>query len=86
MAAIHWLCRRSPKARSTTIPGSFALDGHDKIEVRNLDLDHPRLAGDDPTVVAIAANGEVADAPVPVFSRDDVTALATFIERHMELA
>ena len=64
----------------------YKRDSHDKIEVRNLDLDHPRLAGDDPTVVAIAANGEVADAPVPVFNRDDVTALATFIERHMELA
>ena len=45
----------------------YKRDSHDKIEVRNLDLDHPRLAGDDPTVVAIAANGAVADAPVPVF-------------------
>jgi molybdopterin-guanine dinucleotide biosynthesis protein B len=64
----------------------YKRDGHDKIEVRNLDLDHPKLAGEDPTVVAVAANGEIADAPVPVFSRDDVTALATFIERRMELA
>lgn len=63
----------------------YKRDTHDKIEVRNLDLAHPRLAGDDPTVVAIAANGQVADAPVPVFDRDDVTALARFIERHMRL-
>ena len=56
----------------------YKRDSHDKIEVRNLDLDHPQLAGDDPTVVAIAANGAVADAPVPVFDRDDVTALASF--------
>ena len=35
----------------------YKRDGHDKIEVRNLALDHPKLAGDDPTVVAIAANG-----------------------------
>ena len=64
----------------------YKRDSHDKIEVRNLDLDHPKLAGDDPTVVAIAANGAVADAPVPVFDRDDVTALASFIETHMGLA
>jgi molybdopterin-guanine dinucleotide biosynthesis protein B len=63
----------------------YKRDGHDKIEVRNLVLDHPKLAGDDPTVVAIAATGPVAAAPVPVYSRDDVDALATFIETHMRL-
>ena len=63
----------------------YKLDQHDKIEVRNLGLAHPQLAGDDPTVVAIAANGAVHGAPVPVFDRDDVTALASFIETHMGL-
>ncbi len=63
----------------------YKRDLHDKIEVRNLILDHPKLAGEDPTVVAIAATGSIADAPVPVFSRDDVTALAGFIEKHMGL-
>lgn len=63
----------------------YKRDGHDKIEVRNLDLAHPRLAGDDPTVVAVAANGAIDDAPVPVFDRDDVTALASFIEQHAGL-
>lgn len=63
----------------------YKRDGHDKIEVRNLELDHPTLAGDDPTVVAVAANGALADAPVPVFDRDDVTALAGFIEKHTGL-
>ncbi len=64
----------------------YKRDSHDKIEVRNLDLEHPPLAGEDPTVVAIAATGAVADAPVPVFSRDDVSALANFIAQHMGLA
>lgn len=64
----------------------YKRDSHDKIEVRNIDLAHPNLAGDDPTVVAVAANGAVADVPVPVFDRDDVTALAGFIEQHMRLA
>jgi molybdopterin-guanine dinucleotide biosynthesis protein B len=63
----------------------YKRDDHEKIEVRNLDLDHPKLAGDDPTIVAIAANGPVADAPVPVFSRDDVTNLAAFIVKHVGL-
>lgn len=63
----------------------YKRDGHDKIEVRNLGLSHPALAGDDPTVVAIAANGAVAGSPVPVFDRDDVAALADFVIRHMKL-
>ena len=63
----------------------YKRDGHDKIEVRNLALDHPKLAGDDPTVIAIATNGAVADAPVPVFDRDDVSALADFVVSHMRL-
>ena len=63
----------------------YKRDSHDKIEVRNLALDHPALAGDDPTVVAIAANGSVEGAPVPVFGRDNVTELAEFIVKHMGL-
>jgi molybdopterin-guanine dinucleotide biosynthesis adapter protein len=64
----------------------YKRDGHDKIEVRNIMLDHPPLAGDDKTIVAIAANGVIASPPVPVFDRDDVAALAAFIERHAGLA
>ena len=64
----------------------YKRDNHDKIEVRNLSLDHPNLAGDDPTIVAIAATGAIAGAPVPVFDRDDVSALSAFIVGHMKLA
>ncbi|MGB8312989.1 MAG: molybdopterin-guanine dinucleotide biosynthesis protein B [Aestuariivirga sp.] len=63
----------------------YKRDGHDKIEVRNLALDHPNLAGDDPTIVAIAATGAISGTPVPVFDRDDVSALSAFIISHMEL-
>lgn len=63
----------------------YKRDLHDKIEVRNLVLNHPALAGDDPTVVAIAANGYVGAGQVPVFDRDDVTALSDFIIKHMSL-
>jgi molybdopterin-guanine dinucleotide biosynthesis protein B len=64
----------------------YKRDSHDKIEVRNLALDHPELSGDDPTIIAIAANGRIDDAGVPVFDRDDVTALAAFIISHVRLA
>lgn len=64
----------------------YKRDTHDKIEVRNLALAHPKLAGEDPTIVAIAATGPIADAPVPVFDRDDVTALADFIIAHAGLS
>jgi molybdopterin-guanine dinucleotide biosynthesis protein B len=63
----------------------YKRDTHDKIEVRNLALQNPELAGDDPTIVAIAANGAVDNAPVPLFDRDDVSALASFIEQHTGL-
>jgi molybdopterin-guanine dinucleotide biosynthesis protein B len=63
----------------------YKRDSHHKIEVRNLELAHPKLAGDDPTVVAVAANGPVTGSPVPVFDRDDVTALASFVESHTGL-
>jgi molybdopterin-guanine dinucleotide biosynthesis adapter protein len=63
----------------------YKRDTHDKIEVRNLELNHPALAGDDPTVVAVAANGRVTNANVPVFDRDDVAALANFILAHSGL-
>ena len=62
----------------------YKRDSHPKIEARNVDLDHPQLAGGDPTVIAIAASGPVEDAPVPVFSRDDITALADFAMQHLE--
>ena len=63
----------------------YKRDTHDKIEVRNLDINHPVLAGADPSIVAIAANGGIANAAVPVFNRDDVSNLAQFIIKHVGL-
>ncbi len=63
----------------------YKRDAHDKIEVRNLELDHPALAETDPTIVAVAANGP-SMASVPVFDRDDVQALAQFIVTHVGLS
>ncbi len=57
----------------------YKRDGHDKIEVRNLDDDKPKLSNEDETIVAVAANGTVTDCPVPVYDRDNIFALADFI-------
>jgi N-acetylglutamate synthase-like GNAT family acetyltransferase len=43
------------------------------------------LANDDPTIVAVAANGVLTNTDVPVFDRDDVSALSQFIIRHCKL-
>jgi molybdopterin-guanine dinucleotide biosynthesis adapter protein len=64
----------------------YKRDSHDKIELRNLELNHPVLAGEDSTIIAIAANGEITDSTIPVFNRDDVAALATFIVQHTGLS
>ena len=63
----------------------YKRDSHDKIEVRDLSLSHPVLAGHDPTIVAIAATSPIENAPVPVFGRDDVEALCQFIISHCGL-
>ncbi len=63
----------------------YKRDTHDKIEVRNINLAHPALAGEDSTIVAVAANGKTS-APVPVFDRNDIQALATFIINHSGLS
>lgn len=58
----------------------FKTGGHPKIEVRRTEAgDHAPLPAS-ANVVAIAADHPVADAAVPVFSLDDVAAIADFVE------
>ena len=64
----------------------YKRESYPKIEVRDTALGHPELAPGDPTVIAIAASGEVASGTVPVFSRDDIPAIAEFIMVKLELA
>lgn len=64
----------------------YKWEKHPKIEVRNVTLAHPELAGKDSTVIAIAANGVIENSPVPVFDRENVTSIADFIVARMELA
>jgi molybdopterin-guanine dinucleotide biosynthesis protein MobB len=57
----------------------YKREGHAKIEVRRAGLDHPKLAGDDPTVVAIASDFAIADATVPVLDMNDIATVADFV-------
>lgn len=51
-----------------------------KIEARRItQLTKRPLADEDPRVIAIASDHDIADARVPVLSLDDVTAIADFI-------
>jgi molybdopterin-guanine dinucleotide biosynthesis protein B len=68
------------------ITEGYKSESHVKIEVRNTALHHPELAGADKTVIAIAANGTVKNAPVPVFDREDVSAIADFIVERLGLS
>jgi molybdopterin-guanine dinucleotide biosynthesis adapter protein len=57
---------------------------HPKIEIRDVGQDAPRLI-DDSTVIAVAANGTVENAGVPVFDRDDIKGIADFVVTWAEL-
>ena len=67
------------------ITEGYKWESHPKIEVRNLVAGHPELAGNDPTVIAVAASGPV-EAPVPVFTREDASGLAAFVEKALKLS
>lgn len=63
----------------------YKRENHPKIEVRDIGLGHPELAGEDKSVIAIAANGAIDNSPVPVFDREDARALADFIVERLGL-
>jgi molybdopterin-guanine dinucleotide biosynthesis protein MobB len=63
----------------------YKSERHPKIEVRDVYLGHPELAGKDQTVIAIAANAAIDNAPVPVFDREDTKGLADFIIERLGL-
>ena len=50
-----------------------------KIEALNTELDHPRLAGNDENIIAVATNGPLDGEPVPAFDRDNISAIADLV-------
>jgi molybdopterin-guanine dinucleotide biosynthesis adapter protein len=64
----------------------FKRHGHDKLEVFRRELGKPLLAPDDPRIAAVASDGPVPEARVPVLDLDDAAGIAAFIVRHCRLA
>ena len=61
----------------------FKRESHPKIEVRGGEADRSALAAGDPTIVAIAADSAPAEQHLSWFRRDDTTAIADFIAKHL---
>lgn len=65
----------------------YKREDHAKIEVRRLEaVRGAALFKDDPSIVAVAADHDVADATLPVFDLDAVSQIADFILTYTGLA
>ena len=64
----------------------FKHHAHDKLEIFRRDVGKPLLCVSDPRIVAVASDGAVPEARVPVIDLDDTRAIADFIAAHCGLA
>ena len=55
---------------------------HDKLEVRNSNIENKELAPNDPHIIAIAFQGDPSSATLPVFDVDNISEIANFIQKH----
>jgi molybdopterin-guanine dinucleotide biosynthesis adapter protein len=60
----------------------FKREPHPKLEVHRAAVGKPLLHPDDPHIVAIAADGALPSARVPVVSIDDIDAVAEILTKH----
>ena len=60
----------------------FKRDPHPKIEIHRAVIGKPLLYPGDPHIVAIASDPELAEAPIPHVSLNDIAAIADLVERH----
>ncbi|MBP2297284.1 molybdopterin-guanine dinucleotide biosynthesis protein B [Azospirillum rugosum] len=63
----------------------FKREPHEKIEVWRESVGKSLIARDDPSIVAVASDGPVPGAPVPVLDLNDEEAVATFIVKRCGL-
>jgi molybdopterin-guanine dinucleotide biosynthesis protein B len=57
----------------------YKREAHPKLEIFRAVVGKPLLAPDDPHIVAIASDGEVPQAPVPVIALDDTAVIADIL-------
>lgn len=63
----------------------YKRDDHPKIEVFRKDAGHDLLAGEEPTIRAVASDIPLPGCPKPVFDLDDTQAIAAFIASELGL-
>lgn len=63
----------------------FKRHGHPKIEVYRPAHGKPPRAFEDPTLIAVATDGPLPDAPAPVLDLNDAGAVADFVVDHLGL-
>ena len=63
----------------------FKRHRHPKVEVYRAANGKALLCREDPTVLAVASDGPLPDAPVPVLDLNDVAGIADFIVEHCGL-
>ncbi len=63
----------------------FKSHRHAKLEVHRPSLDKRLLCRDDPDIVAVASDSDLAALPVPLLALDDTAAIADFIIAHCRL-
>ena len=83
-AALDDLIARMEPVDLLLIEG-FKTHPHPKIEVHRPTVGKPPLYGADKSIVAVAADCALPDAPVPVLALGDAGAVAAFIVAHCSL-
>lgn len=60
----------------------YKREPHPKLEVHRASIGKPLIYPDDPAIVAVASDGPLPAARVPVIDLDDVERIAEFLIRH----
>jgi molybdopterin-guanine dinucleotide biosynthesis protein B len=63
----------------------FKTHPHAKLEIHRPSLDKPLLCRDDPHIVAVASDAQIAGLDVPLLDLDDTASIADFIIAHCRL-
>jgi len=84
-ASVEELIRHMTPVDLLIIEG-FKRHAHDKLEVYRRAVGKPLLCTEDARIVAVASDGPVPEARVPVIALDDTRAIADFIVAHCGLA
>lgn len=81
---LEYLLSRLSPADLVLVEG-FKGAPHPKVEAHRAETGHPLIAPDNPTIRAVAADGEIDTGPCPRLDLNDTSAIADFISRELRL-